>query len=453
MRNNNSIELLITAFYQKMCLNISNKNAFTAVLFSFVFWSSVGFAQSFVQSDLDRLIKNHPLMKSFNKDTGFFENTNYDKADVNKIFKETSGMEQELDEINKKISSDSKIIFSDGSDEEKIWEDINQLNTRQEEIERKLKNNQDIIDREGYPERTNLVKIVDKITEDSILPLFDNNKIVLNKLPKYDCLPPEIQSKDLRNFYYSLESDNLKEYLRHSYNIGLLFLHSDNIVSYYNSECKSGKVALVDFSKLLSLHPKMSLFDFSKFGFYKKEICDSSKKKVYNEIIKLKDVKSFNEDEHGDLSTIEETRQILDSIETEISLTIGGYAKQNNIEVVLNMASNSKNSEYDELWDKTEKFGNLLAGNNLYFILSKKNISMPLELNTIDTPQLIYWLEIMKNPMVSDVYLTDDYPVIIYGGERIDDKIIEQIYHKYSVDSNVKEIVKLVLSKYFINWE
>ena len=184
-----------------------------------------------------------------------------------------------------------------------------------------------------------------------------------------------------------------------------------------------------------------------------KEICDSSKKKVYNEIIKLKDVKSFNEYEHGDLSTIEETRQILDSIETEISLTIGGYAKQNNIEVVLNMASNSKNSEYDELWDKTEKFGNLLAGNNLYFILSKKNISMPLELNTIDTPQLIYWLEIMKNPMVSDVYLTDDYPVIIYGGERIDDKIIEQIYHKYSVDSNVKEIVKLVLSKYFINWE
>ena len=229
-------------------------------------------------------------MKNFDRNTGFFKNTAYDKYDVNKLKQEIASMSERLEKLKQEKEELSKDLLSkDQINEESLWKNTFETDKEITILENKIEKNYDIISLNGNPDRLELVKIVDKITEDSILPLYNKNQIVFNKLPKIATHLPDFNEKDLRRFFYSKDLGVLNKYLDNSYQISLMFENYDNIILYEDTNNKSSNVALIDLSNIIALHPKMSLFDFDRLGFYKVDNCNLSEKD-FNEEISLDDL-------------------------------------------------------------------------------------------------------------------------------------------------------------------
>ena len=380
-------------------------------------------AQTFIQYDFDELIKNHPLMKKYDKKTGYFKGTGYDKKyDVNKLLDENQILKNELKELDVKIKENEEKFLSDN---EENWQLITDLNKRKSELKEKIDKNINIIAEEGEPEILKLVNIIDTITEDSLLPLYNVDKIILNKLPKYTSKIPFNSTNNLRQYYYTFDKNKLTEYLKDSYAISLMFNNSNNTILFNNPNSNTGKIALVDFAKILSLHPKMSLFDFSKLGFYKLDKYNLSENEFENEIIKI----------NNEITQLEDTKKILNDVEKEILSSIDKYAKDMNYDVVINVATPIIHDSFEQYFDNSGKLGELLKQSELYFYFEANPKSIKQEqrfsILTFD------WLSKIKNPSVGTVLQYNNFPLVISGGDYLDKIVIDEIYKKYALKAPV----------------
>ena len=449
------------------------------------------FSQTLRQQDFENLINNHPLMKNYDKKTGYFRKTNYDNtADLKQIRLENASITKELENIKSRKEMFEKQLISEGSNEDDVWSSINNLDKKEEELLKKIEKNNEILVSLGSPDIVKLINITDRITEDSILPLFDKNRIVLNKLPRYVPEMPEINDNDLRRFFYNSDDETLKNYLKFSYAVGLLFNKSDNTIIYDTKNSK-GNVALVNLSKILALHPKMALFDFNRMGFYKVKKCNLSEDEFDEEIFNIKSSVSndnisklekeienidrhikiieekFDDNElesklynqrtelikkleealysqnNNDITDLNETRKILDDIEKEVLSVIADYSKTNNYEFVLNTSIPRLDIYTQGDSEKSGKLANLMSQSELYYFLFSDfdyNSILQKQKNTI---RFFNWLTLVKNPIIKDIVFVENIPLVIYGGENIETSIINKIYSNYSIKESVTAKIHL----------
>ena len=422
-------------FLKNISTKIGDSLAFSLIiLFNLLCFNSL-YAQALVQEDLNDLINKLPLMNSYDKDNGYFKNTEYDKkVDVETIISDNYLMNQKLEEINKKIDEIDNNILLNNSNDESIWKELTKLNDRKKELINKIENNCDFILHNSEPSRLNLVSVIDKIAEDSILPIYSKDKVKFNKLPKIVSEIPMIQDKDLRRYFYSLDKSILDNYLKNAYEISLMFNKANNIVLFCDNQEKTNlnKIALLNFSKILSLHPKMSLFDFERFGFYKINKLNLSENDFNNELIKIKSKKNYIE--NNDITNLEDTREMLNNIETEILNLVSEYAKNHNYEVILNV---SLPKITDNNNDKKNNLGIFLTQSEFYYYLYDNFDFSSIRLARRNSIKLFHWLSIVKNPLVIEVLYKENFPIFSNGGVKIDCAILESLYQKYKIENTI----------------
>ena len=265
-------------------------------------------------------------------------------------------------------------------------------------------------------------------------------------------------------------------------------------------------VAYIDLSMALCLHPKMSLFDFNRIGFYRVEFglteaeflnkCAEIKASApdrQNEVIELErqidklyeERETFSEyyvnmdeekekllmakteesyakekelrdkileirhqDECFDLTSPKETLEIAAQIEKEIFDAINEVAAEKNYSVVLN-ATNPCPYVYKKNYIGSEIYGQGIPGVNFmlfYSFLAKNNLDSPLD-ETPPSREIINWLEVTRYPGAMNLLPMKPYPLVLAGGHSILSEVVKKIYNKYNVDSAVYNVVDSVIMK------
>ena len=121
-RTNNNIILFIVAF----CF-LSNFSLFS---------------QTLIQSDFEKLVNDHPLMKRHDSKTGFFKNTAYDRSfDQDYLRAENASLTLELEKIQRQRKAYEEKMLSDNESEDSLWNNIAELDNKKNEIEKKIEKN------------------------------------------------------------------------------------------------------------------------------------------------------------------------------------------------------------------------------------------------------------------------------------------------------------------------
>ena len=386
--------------------------------------------------------------------------------------------------------------FQNEEDEEANWNKIALINSRIEELKEKISENEKLINL-SYSER--LSDVVNRLISNVLISLYNKNKVVLNKLPRYNVKPELPSGISLRAFWETNQKNILDEYLKYSYSISMLFKNADSAIVYNNESLLSDNYAIVDYSKILALHPKMMLFDFNRFGFFrnnnsisnlafnnldkmdlnvsetlKKELKNATKALFDCRINRLKKLSELsNEDSidkekkikqlecdfeiaekdlmikqyiillkqsNSDITEPSETKKILENIEEEINIIINDISSSYNLKKVLN-------SSYP---DRINNYGKLTIGSDVNIFLQDsfqkfrhnlfdrelKKDSLRRKSYFID---LINLLEILLHKRTI-FYLgikNKSWLANTKNAKRIDNEIIEELYNRYNLSSYI----------------
>lgn len=265
-------------------------------------------------------------------------------------------------------------------------------------------------------------------------------------------------------------------------------------------------VATIDLSMALCLHPKMSLFDFNRIGFYKvdfglteeefeasvaklresapdrsEELRNIQKeidklyeeRNVFSEYYvdaneeKLKKVEQLMEaslakekelndkileinhqTENYDLTSPKETLAIIEQIEKEIFEAIHQVAEEEKYSVVLNTTIPVAYS-YNKNYVNSEVYGQGIPGINFmlfYSFLAMNNLDNPLD-EVPPSRDVINWLELTRYPGTVDLLPMKPYPLVLSGGKSILSSVVKKIYNKYNIRPAVYNVVDSVIIK------
>ena len=277
-------------------------------------------------------------------------------------------------------------------------------------------------------------------------------------------------------------------------------------VSHIVFAINASDVATIDLSLALCLHPKMSLFDFERIGFYKVELglteeefearieelrtsapdrteelnvlekeldalyeeretfseyyvnsteeklkkleqlrlaSKTREKELNDKILEIK-----HQSENFDLTTPKETLVIIEQIEKEIFEAIKQVAEEEKFSLVLN-----NTVPYPGIFKKNyvcgEIYGQGIPGINFMLFYSF------LAMNKLDTPfdeyppsrDLINWLELTRFPKAVNLLPMKPYPLVLSGGKSILSSVVKKIYNKYNIKPAVYNVVDSVITK------
>ncbi|MBF0408598.1 MAG: hypothetical protein HQM10_14710 [Candidatus Riflebacteria bacterium] len=262
-------------------------------------------------------------------------------------------------------------------------------------------------------------------------------------------------------------------------------------------------IGIFDYSTALSLHPRMSLFDFSRSGFYKVRLF-LDLKSWSDEILKLKQDAEKSESElkkrieeieskiseceskriegltgknsevnitsiadqiekykleqkeidyqlkNPELTSPSETRLILNQIESEISSELKKYAEESGIGLILN---NSMPSETETFSDHNSQFNQEtgLSGiqNELYYSFLANDSNKRVKLSAMTAASK--WLKQSSSPSTKAFYFKKVHPLVLHGGKEITVEIIERILLRYNCGKDILEKIRVVLSEHSNN--
>lgn len=273
------------------------------------------------------------------------------------------------------------------------------------------------------------------------------------------------------------------------------------------AENETGKINL---ALAFSLHPRMSLFDFDRMGFFKvkpglteadfsKEIEKLRKSPAVNDARKrkleieeqiraldkqraeisarmmdlvdqktgqnfLEQIKQLAESQEilqnklydikfeiecPDLTRPEETRKILNEIEAEVFSAIDKVASDLKLQVVLN-SSLPYSLNYPQRYQSGPMFGQGIPGisfNIFYAFLTKqKNEVLPGH-QPPSSRNLINWLELTSFPEAVNLLPIKPWPIVLKGGRNIISDVLKIVYEKHGIDKEIFATVDSVLHK------
>ena len=261
----------------------------------------------------------------------------------------------------------------------------------------------------------------------------------------------------------------------------------------------ASKVGVVDLSLLVSMHPKMALFDFERLGFYrlpmglskdewKKKLMQAKQispkrqtqlmedKRIANERLKIisekhdklinsplgngvklkeniKKLKQLAVEENKlnsrikednyqllcpELTSLSKTRKILDKIERETLKAVIEVAKKEHFSLVLNNSVPVPYG-YPVQYETSEMFGVGLPGIDthlLYAFIANKDHMLPSD-DTPDSIKMIHWLELTNYPKAQNFLPIRPYPLVLSGGIHIEKQVLTKIYSDYKISSKV----------------
>ena len=267
-------------------------------------------------------------------------------------------------------------------------------------------------------------------------------------------------------------------------------------------------IATIDLSMAVSLHPRMSLFDFDRMGFFKvepgltREAFDEAVARLKNstaaataleglqhlqqqlaELDRRKSVKialctsampaeretaqkeleiiSAEEDrlrgliadsEHAaacpDLTDPATTRKYLAEIEVEILAAVRKVAAEERFDAVLNTTVPVPYG-YPVRYQAGEMFGQGIPGINFslfYAFLAKEHLAHPSD-SAPPSRELINWLELTRFPDAVNLLPIRPYPLVLSGGECILARVMKMVYENHKVDPEVFKVVESVIHK------
>lgn len=267
-------------------------------------------------------------------------------------------------------------------------------------------------------------------------------------------------------------------------------------------------VATIDLSMAVSLHPRMSLFDFDRMGFFRVEPGLTSEafeeavtrlknsataaaaieelQRLQQQLTELDRRKSIQialfsstipaereaaqkelekisaeEDrlrgsiadlEHAaacpDLTDPATTRRHLVEIESEILAAVRKVATDGSYTVVLNTAIPVPYG-YPVRYQAGEMFGQGIPGINFslfYAFLAKEHLAHPSD-SAPPSRELINWLELTRFPDAVNLLPIRPYPLVLSGGECILARVMKVIYEAHKADPEVFKVVESVIHK------
>ncbi len=267
-------------------------------------------------------------------------------------------------------------------------------------------------------------------------------------------------------------------------------------------------VATIDLSMAVSLHPRMSLFDFDRMGFFKvepglpREAFDEAVAKLKNsasattaleelqqlqqQLTELDRRKSMQialfsstitaereaaqkelelisvEEERlrglisdselaaacPDLTDPATTRRYLAEIEAEILAAVRKVAAEGSYTLVLNTTVPVPYG-YPVRYQAGEMFGQGIPGINFslfYAFLAKEHLAHPSD-SAPPSRELINWLELTRFPDAVNLLPIRPYPLVLSGGECILARVMKIVYDNHKVDSEVFKVVESVIHK------
>jgi len=267
-------------------------------------------------------------------------------------------------------------------------------------------------------------------------------------------------------------------------------------------------VATIDLSMAVSLHPRMSLFDFDRMGFFKvepglpREAFEEAVAKLKNsasaataleelqqlqqQLTQLDRRKSLQialfgstlpaereaaqkeletiaseedrlrgliaDGEHAaacpDLTDPATTRSYLAEIEAEILAAVRKAAAEGSFNVVLNTTVPVPYG-YPVRYHAGEMFGQGIPGINFslfYAFLAKEHLAHPSDAAP-PSRELINWLELARFPDAINLLPIRPYPLVLSGGECILARVMKIVYENHKVDPEVFKVVESVIHK------
>ncbi len=214
-------------------MRICKKNLHLLSIFVFLVPSLVG-AVDFKQVDFERLLKQHPLMKNYDPETGRFKNTPSEIIPVSLIEQRIASISAQIRLCDKRksdlvvsaMSSDAEI------DENDIWGQIGKLDHEISTLQKRLQAEENMLEQKGVPGYETLFSVVTDLTRSVIESASAANRVLINKLPRFRSEPPSLSGFDLRHFFYRPDLQHLRKYLSQAGLIGSLFSKTDGSIIY-----------------------------------------------------------------------------------------------------------------------------------------------------------------------------------------------------------------------------
>ncbi|MEW6708764.1 MAG: hypothetical protein AB1403_02990 [Candidatus Riflebacteria bacterium] len=266
----------------------------------------------------------------------------------------------------------------------------------------------------------------------------------------------------------------------------------------------AAKIGRIDLGLVVSIHPEMALFDFSRMGFFKVPLGLSAedfsiavqqlkerpvsadlaeqRKKVESEIrvidreksalmdklagltmeegskvaIDLEILTKKQEELFGKISDIEyqqncpdltspdETRARLAAIEKQVIGELEKMAAEKGYEIVFN-SSITVPFNYPKRYRSGSQYGIGVPGLDyslFYSFLANRDHVLPSD-DTPESRRLINWLELINYPEALNLLPLKPYPLVLHGGEDISAGLIERIYRIHGVE---EKVISTVLS-------
>ena len=469
------------------------------------------FAMSFEEVDFERLVLNHPMMKNYDPQTGYFKNTDYVFHDINQLKQEIQDLATQYSVLNRaKTDLASKSVkIDEEADEESFWSNTSNYSEQQKELAAKILEKNYLVTQAGMPDVKHLFNITSQMASDTILPLYNKDKILINKLPDYPSYKPDINNDfTSRKFIVNNNYNFIKEYLEKAKAFYSIFPNTDRTILYNsnNININTDKIGTIDLCNSFLLHPKMAFFDFSNFGFFKykpsissekkekaieiikenasnpdeeikklqKELNDLSNKKYayYREKLsnyqldeeakaKIKEM-SDEEDELQkaifdlkysanlpELTTPQETLKIIEDIWEDIFSEIDKIKEEQGLQLIINNSFISP-PPYEMRYISFNLRGYGYAGLNhnlFYSFYNKNNLTTPFDKTDLDLDTK-RWLDLTQNKNKHKYILAmNPYPLVITGGKSILANVVKNIYKKYNIDSSASIVLDSVITK------
>lgn len=214
---------------------MNNCKIFT-ILLSFFYISTFSTVQAveFKTVDLDRLLKQHPLLSQYDSVTGRFRNTPseiFSVAELEAQMTEIASSIALIEENKRMLVANTMLETFDRNNEDKSWDTIGKLDRELDKAKAILREKQILYNIGGDPGINKLYEVVSGIYQDVKNENFTASEAVyLNRLPVHVVKAAGFPSTRnyLSEFFYNPDKESLLPYLAHVYNIGMLF----NITTY-----------------------------------------------------------------------------------------------------------------------------------------------------------------------------------------------------------------------------
>lgn len=201
------------------------------LLLVFILTSQAFTQKIFETVDYSEMLHNNPIAKKYDPETKRFKDTISYPTPIEDIQNELQSMLTNINELeNKKAELTSDFLAITITENNKNWETIAEIDRKIENLKSQIPELDIMMSKGGLPEHKTVYKVIADIRksiEEQYLEMPDvsSETIFLNILPRSKSSPPpaSISEKGLLSFLSENDSESLKEYLEHSYSIGMLF--------------------------------------------------------------------------------------------------------------------------------------------------------------------------------------------------------------------------------------